>query len=524
MIRGTTADEDGYISMEHEATTREDLSIAQAVHNAGGTVICQVKRLAKRGSLNPQMVKIPGFLVDYLVVEPEQMQTFATFYDPSRSGETRVPVSSIVPDPMSERRVMARRAAFELRPGDVVNLGVGVSAMIPNVAAEEGIEDMITLTVEAGVVGGVPGHGREFGTAINPRAILDQGYQFDFYDGGGLSCAFLSFAEVDAAGNVNVTRFGNRFAGAGGFIDITQNTRAAGLQRHADRRRIGRFGLRRWHCAAAGGPAAEIRGRGGADQLQRRTGAGDGPAGEFRDRAGRVRVGARRPRADRNRARRALAGGRARPDGLHTPGQPGAARHGRPAVPRRADGPARGLCGAAAAAEDTAMSLFLEDIIIGQSYVTAEHEVTAADIAAFGELTRDRHPLHTDAAYSRARGFPGVIAHGLYGVALMEGLKTELGLYADSSLASLGWDKVRFRAAVVAGDRLHLRFAFTAKRPSRTGGRGVVTERLELVNQDGLVVIDAEHTALILARQPEPGGAGTELAMTPAPPRPDMEK
>ena len=225
LIRGTTADEDGYVSMEHEATTREDLSIAQAVHNAGGVVICQVKRLARRGSLNPHMVKVPGFLIDHLVVEPEQMQTFGTGYEPSRSGETRLPVSSIAADPMSERRVMARRAAFELCPGDVVNLGVGVSAMIPNVAAEEGIEDLITLTVEAGVIGGVPGHAREFGTAVNPRAIIDQGYQFDFYDGGGLSCAFLSFAEVDAHGNVNVTRFGNRFAGAGGFIDITQNTR-----------------------------------------------------------------------------------------------------------------------------------------------------------------------------------------------------------------------------------------------------------------------------------------------------------
>ncbi len=225
LIRGTTADEDGYVSMEHEATTREDLSIAQAVHNAGGIVICQVKRLARRGSLNPHMVKVPGFLIDYLVVEPGQMQTFGTTYEPSRSGETRLPTSAILPDGMSERRIMARRAALELRPGDVVNLGVGVSAMIPNVAAEEGIEDLITLTVEAGVIGGVPGHAREFGTAVNPRAIIDQGYQFDFYDGGGLSCAFLSFAEVDAAGNVNVTRFGNRFAGAGGFIDITQNTR-----------------------------------------------------------------------------------------------------------------------------------------------------------------------------------------------------------------------------------------------------------------------------------------------------------
>ncbi|WP_145143518.1 acyl CoA:acetate/3-ketoacid CoA transferase [Roseomonas gilardii] len=224
IIRGTTADEDGYVSMEHEATTREELSIAQAVRNAGGIVICQVERLARRGTLHPQMVKIPGYLIDYLVVDPDQMQTFGTRFDPSRCGETRAPLSAIVPDPLNERRIMARRAAMELRPGDVVNLGVGVSAMIPNVAAEEGIEELITLTVEAGVIGGVPGHAREFGTAVNPRAIIDQGYQFDFYDGGGLSCAFLSFAEVDAQGNVNVTRFGNRFAGAGGFINITQNT------------------------------------------------------------------------------------------------------------------------------------------------------------------------------------------------------------------------------------------------------------------------------------------------------------
>ncbi|RWR27179.1 acyl CoA:acetate/3-ketoacid CoA transferase [Sinirhodobacter populi] len=225
ILRGTSADEDGYISMEHEATTREDLSIAQAVHNAGGTVIVQVKRVVKRGSLHPQLVKIPGFLVDHVVVDPDQMQTYTTRYDPSRCGEIRVPISALSPDPLTERRVIARRAAMELRPGEVVNLGVGVSAMIPNVTAEEGIEDMITLTVEAGVIGGVPGYAREFGTAYNPRAIIDQPYQFDFYDGGGLDCAFLSFAEVDSEGNVNVTRFGKRYDGAGGFIDITQNAK-----------------------------------------------------------------------------------------------------------------------------------------------------------------------------------------------------------------------------------------------------------------------------------------------------------
>jgi len=224
-LRGTSADEDGYISMEHEATTREDLSIAQAVHNAGGIVVCQVKRLVRRGTQHPQMVKIPGFLVDHVVLDPEQKQTYATQYDPSRCGETRVPISTLRPDPLSERRVIARRAALELRHGDVVNLGVGISAMIPNIAAEEGIDEHITLTVESGVIGGVPGYAREFGTAYNPRAIIDQPYQFDFYDGGGLDCAFLSFAEVDREGNVNVTRFGNRFDGAGGFINISQNAK-----------------------------------------------------------------------------------------------------------------------------------------------------------------------------------------------------------------------------------------------------------------------------------------------------------
>lgn len=224
-IRGTTADQNGYISMEHEPATREDLSIAMAVHNSGGIVVCQVERMARSGSLNPHLVRIPGCLINYVVVDKEQWQTYGTRFNPSVCGETTSPVSAIVPDPLNERRVMARRAAFELRPGEVINLGVGVSAGIPNVAAEEGIADLVTFTVEAGVIGGVPGSYREFGTAQNPLVIIDQPYQFDFYDGGGLDTAFLSFAEVDSEGNVNVTRFGNRNDGAGGFINISQNAK-----------------------------------------------------------------------------------------------------------------------------------------------------------------------------------------------------------------------------------------------------------------------------------------------------------
>jgi len=147
-----------------------------------------------------------------------------------------------------------------------------------------------------------------------------------------------------------------------------------------------------------------------------------------------------------------------------------------------------------------AESLYLEDVVLGQEWRAGPHAVTAGDIAAFAALTRDHHPLHTDEAYCRGRGFPAVIAHGLFGLSLMEGLKTELRLYETTSIASLGWDRVRFRAPVLAGDVLHLRLRFTAKRASRDPGRGIVTEFLELLNERGEVVIDAEHASLVLAR------------------------
>jgi propionate CoA-transferase len=224
-LRGTTADEDGNVTMEEEAVLGEMLPMAQATRRAGGIVIVQVKRMATRNTLHGKDVKIPGILVDFVVVDRDQRQTYATYYDPSYSGELRIPNDDIPALPFGPRKVIVRRAAMELFPGAICNLGAGVSTGLSTIAAEEGLLDAAILTNEQGIIGGAPITGRDSGGGQNFAAMIEQPAQFDFYDGGGLDLAFLSFAEVDAEGNVNVSRFGDRIIGVGGFINIAQNAK-----------------------------------------------------------------------------------------------------------------------------------------------------------------------------------------------------------------------------------------------------------------------------------------------------------
>jgi propionate CoA-transferase len=222
VIRGSTIDEEGNLTLDEEAISGEMLPMAMAASNSGGIVIAQAKRLVPAGSLIPRRVQVPGALIDYAFLDPEQTQTYLTDYSPYYAGAERLSATGDEEDLLLDvRKVIARRSLLEFAPGQVCNLGFGISQNIGTIAREEGMEDLLVLTVEQGVFGGVPAGGNDGGAGFNYQALIDQPYMFDFYDGGGIDVASLSFAEVDAAGNVNVHAFGQRLRGPGGFPNIS---------------------------------------------------------------------------------------------------------------------------------------------------------------------------------------------------------------------------------------------------------------------------------------------------------------
>jgi propionate CoA-transferase len=229
LIRATSADPSGNLSMEKECLTLDVLAQAMAAHNNGGVVIAQVERIVEQGSIKPKDVRVPGILVDCVVVaeQPEMHRmNYGVMYNPALSGEIRIPVDAMPKMDLDERKIIARRAAFELPPNGVINLGVGAPDGVAAVAAEERVTPYITMTTEAGAIGGVLAGGSSFGASANAHAIIDQNQMFDFYHGRGLDLTCLGMAECDQFGNVNTSKFGGRLNGCGGFIDISQNARA----------------------------------------------------------------------------------------------------------------------------------------------------------------------------------------------------------------------------------------------------------------------------------------------------------
>jgi len=232
IIRATTADENGYLSMEEEPNTLGMAELALAAKASGGKVIAQVKRLARAGSLDPRMVKVPGTLVDEIVVCPEQTQLSPQMADPAQgwnpflAGALKTPYSQFPAMKLDAQKLVMRRAALELRRGDVVNLGAGVATQLPRVALEEGVLDDVVFTNEHGIFGGLmaTASGGSFVPAYNADAIMDSAFQFNYYDGGGLDITFLGMGQVDAAGNINVSKFGSEWNASGGFNNIIEET------------------------------------------------------------------------------------------------------------------------------------------------------------------------------------------------------------------------------------------------------------------------------------------------------------
>lgn len=228
ILRATTADERGNLTYEHEGAYLGGLEQAIAVRNHGGLVIAQVERVTASGSLRPHDVRVPGHLVDLVVIDVDQKQTCETDYDPAISGQVMRPWSSFTLAEHGVEKVIARRAAMELKAGMTANLGFGISAMVPRILLEEGHHDAVTWAIEQGAVGGMPLTGFAFGCASNADAFVPSPQQFIYFQGAGFDMSFLSFLEVDREGNVNVSKLGKKpylTAGCGGFVDITAHAK-----------------------------------------------------------------------------------------------------------------------------------------------------------------------------------------------------------------------------------------------------------------------------------------------------------
>ena len=338
IIRATTADERGNLSYEHEGGILGPLDQALAVRNNGGLVIAQVKRLAAAGSLRPHDVVVPGVLVDVIVVAPEQKQTTNTPYDPAISGEIFRPLSSFETPPFGVAKVIARRVAQELRDGDAVNIGFGISANVPRILIEEGRHGAVTWVIEQGAVGGVPLLDFQFGCASNAEAIVPSPQQFTYFQGGGFDMSLLSFLQIDRHGSVNVSKLGARphvTAGAGGFVDITARakkivfsgyfTAGAALEIYDGALRIEREGKIKKLVEAVeqvsfSGPRAVAQGQ----------------EVRLRHRALRDAAGAQGRHGRRTRSRRRSEARRARSGRFSLAGRRIARDDGRPPVPSRA--------------------------------------------------------------------------------------------------------------------------------------------------------------------------------------------
>ncbi len=268
VIRATYADERGNCTFQREGVYAEALAQAQAARNSGGTVIVQVEKVVSYGCLDARLIRLPGIYVDALVVaRPENhMQTFGTQYDPAFSGEIRTPLNALSPLPMGTRKIIARRAAMELTPCAVTNLGIGMPEGVAAVAAEEGLESMV-LTTEVGAVGGVPAGGMDFGAATNVDCILEQPVQFDFYDGGGLDTAFLGLAQMDGDGECERQQIWPEDRRMRRLHQHYTERQEGGLLRYLHRRRPGGLSRRRYAEAPPGGQGQKAGQAGGAGDL-----------------------------------------------------------------------------------------------------------------------------------------------------------------------------------------------------------------------------------------------------------------